>query len=383
MSGYRIVTGRDGVQRLQRAAADAERRSAGTGAAPRERPGAGSPVLTARVTGTGPDGDGNYAAVITAYDPVAAGWEDGETAVKLMPANGERLYAGRRYPCRPSHDDGSAGGVYVAFEAGGRAYCRITAFGLAAGYHPATLSFFNPTLGQWTDYGDAIEVIRSSYPYHTKTSQKALNTTDRYPCEFYSAGTGTGGADQWTVLDGYATEDSGGDVSNVDQYLGSGVKTFDAVGMGITVGAGFWGGPCPRSAGVESDYDPVWVGVDLSFAATGSNYGLEAPCALLINKGTGVSFGGATPSAVLAPVFGLVGGVTITSENNATLLVSAGDGFDLEVYGDPSLYRKVLHAGYSGVQFYFPVSVAGGLTVSSGGINVTGGFTGVIDGGTW
>lgn len=116
MSGYRIVTGRDGVQRLQRAAADAERRSAGTGAAPRERPGAGSPMLVARVTSGTEDGDGYYPAVITAYDPVTAGWVDSETAVRLMPANGGRFLDERRYPCRPSHDDGTAGGVYVGFE---------------------------------------------------------------------------------------------------------------------------------------------------------------------------------------------------------------------------------------------------------------------------
>lgn len=54
-----------------------------------------------RVTSATVDGNGNYPAVITVYDPSVPGWSD-YSAVKLKAPNGEALASGTRYPARPA-----------------------------------------------------------------------------------------------------------------------------------------------------------------------------------------------------------------------------------------------------------------------------------------
>lgn len=79
----------------------------------------GNSVLEAvhvRVTSGTADGNGNYPAVVTVRDPVAAAWVDGE-ACKLMPPNGETLASGTRYLARPGGKLG-ADWLYVAQQVG-------------------------------------------------------------------------------------------------------------------------------------------------------------------------------------------------------------------------------------------------------------------------
>lgn len=84
------------------------------------RQGDGGPAgyLVARVTSTTADADGNYAAVITRWDPIAVAWADADVACKLKFANGDTPTLSRRYNCRGSHLNASDVVVYVTADSG-------------------------------------------------------------------------------------------------------------------------------------------------------------------------------------------------------------------------------------------------------------------------